>query len=143
MANAPPTANTVESSADAAPAIAVSPSEAIVSSAPQLDRSLGELRSARRLEKLTASIESFLLSQIGRIQKSLQQCKEAVDQNQVVQRILADFDRQKEAWELERHTEIQRLFAASEKLVQGWKQLEDERQAWLADRQPGGSPRKP
>lgn len=102
-----------------------------------VERSLAELRSGRRLEKVAASIESFLLSQIARLEKSLAECEAAVGQNQVVQRILTDFERQKEAWERERQAEIKRLFEASEKLARGWKQLEDERQKWIADRPPG------
>jgi hypothetical protein len=77
------------------------------------------------------------LSQVTRLEKSLDQCKAAVDQNQVVQRILSDFERQKETWERDRQAELKRLFEASEKLARGWKQLEDERQNWLAERPPG------
>ena len=104
---------------------------------PALEHSLAELRSGRRLDKVTYSVESFLLSQVTRLEKSLEQCKAAVDQNQIVQRILADHERHKEVWERERQAEIQRLFEASEKLARGWKQLEEERQNWIADRPPG------
>ncbi len=104
---------------------------------PVFERSLGELRSGRRLEKITSSIESFLLSQVSRLEKSLTQCQAAVEQNQVVQRIRSEFERQREAWELERQAEIRRLYEASEKLARGWKQLEEERQNWIADRPPG------
>ena len=102
-----------------------------------LDRSLVELRSGRRLEKITASIESFLLNQVARLNKSLDKCKQAVDQNEILQRIMADFERQKESWEKERQAEINRLIEAGDNLIQGWKQLEQERQAFLAVRGPG------
>lgn len=119
------------------PSIAPPSSGPVFNSTALVERSLAELRSGRRLEKVAASIESFLLSQVARVEKSLAECEAAVGQNQVVQRILADFERQKEVWERERQAEIKRLFDASEKLARGWKQLEDERQKWIADRPPG------
>lgn len=102
-----------------------------------LDRSLTELSSGRRLEKITSSIEGFLLNQIARLNKSLDKCKQAVDQDKIVQRIMSDFERQKLVWEKERQTEIKRLVEAGDNLILGWKQLEQERQAFLSERGPG------
>ena len=104
-----------------------------------LDRSLAELSSGRRLEKITASIEGFLLNQVARLNKSLDKCKQAVDQDKIVQRIMSDFERQKQEWEKERQVEIKRLVEAGDNLIQGWKQLEQERQAFLAERGPGAA----
>ncbi len=97
-----------------------------------LVRSLAELRSGRRLEKVTASIESFLFSQVLRLNESLDQCKLAVDENEIVQRVMANFEQQKADWENDRQAEIRRLSEASEKLIASWEQLENERQAWQA-----------
>ena len=97
-----------------------------------LDRTLGELKSGRRLEKVIASIESFLFNQVTRIEESLAICQAAVKENEIVQRIILDHETQKEIWEKDRQAEIQRLFEASEKLARGWKQLEEEKQNWLA-----------
>jgi len=99
-----------------------------------VDRSLVELRSGRRLEKATISIESFLLNHVARLNKALDHCQLAVDQNKILQRVMADFQRQKAQWEIERQTELRRLFEASEKLAAGWKNLEAERQNLMAER---------
>jgi hypothetical protein len=98
-----------------------------------LDRSLVELRSGRRLEKVIISVESFLLNHVARVKKSLDQCQLTVDQNRILQRVMADFQRQKAEWEIDRQAEIRRLFEASEKLAAGWRRLEAERQAWSAE----------
>lgn len=107
----------------------VSPSGPSVSGAspPGVDRLLVELRAGRRLEKVVSSIESFLLSQVARLNQSLEKCQQALDQHQIVQRLVADFEVEKQQWELERQTEIERLVAAGEDLMKGWEELERER----------------
>lgn len=95
-----------------------------------LERTLTEIRSGRRLEKIVSSIESFLLSQITRLDTALGECSRVVENDTIVQRILADFELQKKAWEVSRQAEILRLSAAGEELIRGWEQLEDERRKW-------------
>ncbi len=104
----------------------------LTESMQSLDRSLAELRTGRRLEQVAAGIETFLLSQITRIEASLEQCQASIGQNQIVQRVLADFEKQKIEWEEQRQLESKRLFEAGEKLIRGWEQLESDRQEWLA-----------
>ncbi len=99
-----------------------------------LDQSLIQLQTGRRLEQVSASIESFLLSQVARIEEALEKCQLAVNQNQIVQRILADFEKQKLDWERQREAEADRLYQAGEKLIEGWRQLETERRDWMAKR---------
>lgn len=99
-----------------------------------IDQSLTELRTGRRLEQVTTRIGSFLQSQIARIEESLAECEKSVNQNQIVQRIIADFEQQKADWESQRDAESKRLYEAGERLIAGWQQLEDERQKWMATR---------
>ena len=94
------------------------------------ESSLGELRVGRRLQQVTSSIGSFLDSQLAKLEKALVQCKNAELQNEVLQRIIAEFEQQKIDWEQTRVAEEKRLFAAGEKLIEGWKQLEQERANW-------------
>jgi hypothetical protein len=102
--------------------------------ARSLDQSLIQLQTGRRLEQVSASIESFLLSQVARIEEALGKCQLAVNQNQIVQRILADFEKQKLDWERQREAEADRLYQAGEKLIEGWRQLEAERREWMSKR---------
>ena len=99
-----------------------------------LDRTLVEIRSGRRLEKIANSIESFLHSQVTRLETALQQCQQAEHNDKIVQNILAEFELEKETWEEQRQAEIRRLDIASEQLSLGWQQLEDERRSWLDER---------
>ena len=99
-----------------------------------LDRTLVEIRSGRRLEKIANSIESFLHSQVTRLETALQQCQQAEHNDKIVQNILAEFELEKETWEEQRQAEIRRLDIASEQLSLGWQQLEDERLSWLDER---------
>lgn len=103
-----------------------------------LDRTLTEIRSGRRLEKVVSCIESFLYSQISRLEKGLAECGKAVDNDEIVKKILADFELEKQAWEAERQLETLRLKEAGEKLIHGWEQLENERRNWLDQRDERG-----
>lgn len=103
-----------------------------------LDHTLTEIRSGRRLEKVVSCVENFLQSQISRLEKEMAKCEEAVDNDKIVQKILADFELEKQAWDAERQTETRRLKDAGEKLIQGWEQLENERRNWLDQRDDRG-----
>ena len=92
-----------------------------------LDRTLTEIRSGRRLEKIVDSIENFLNSQITRLEKAMAECNASIENDRIVQRILSEFEVEKAAWEESRQAEILRLQAAGEELVKGWEKLEDER----------------
>ena len=99
-----------------------------------LDQKLTEIRSGRRLEKISASVESFLNSQVSRLETVLDEIQRAEENDKIVQRILADFEEEKLAWEERRQAETLRLQKASEKLINGWQQLEDERRKWVDER---------
>ena len=103
--------------------------------APSLDRTLNEIRSGRRLEKIAASIECFLHSQIVRLDKAIDECNRSVENDKIVQRIFADFEIEKQTWEEKRQDEILRLSAAGDELIRGWEKLEAERQKWLEQRE--------
>ena len=99
-----------------------------------LDRKLTEIRSGRRLEKIAASVEHFLNSQVSRLESTLDEIQRAEENDKIVQKILADFEEEKLSWEKRRQAEIARLNDASEKLIKGWQQLEEERRTWLERR---------
>jgi hypothetical protein len=105
-----------------------------------LDRTLTEIRSGRRLQKIVSSIESFLLSQVTRLNNALEECNQAVENDKIVQRILAEFEKEKQAWEANRQAEILRLHEAGEELIRGWDQLDEERRKW-SDERSKGSPK--
>ncbi len=98
-----------------------------VSFPSSLDRTLTEIRSGRRLEKVVASIEGFLNSQVARLDQAIAECNQSIENDRIVQKILADFEIEKAAWENSRQAEILRLQAAGEELIRGWEKLEDER----------------
>ena len=98
-----------------------------------LDNSLGELRVARHLEAIATSIETFLCSQVDKIDSSLTQCQEAFTQHRLLQERIIEFENQKAAWDESQRVETQRLFEIGEKLIAGWEQLEKERQDLLGE----------
>lgn len=98
------------------------------------DRTLVEIRATRRLENVASSIERFLLGQFTRLEEALSECQAAEGHDQIVQRMITDFDAQKCVWEAQRQEEIEQLRVAYEKLMDGWKQLEDEKREWEAQR---------
>ena len=92
-----------------------------------LDRSLTKSRSARRLESVVSSVESFLNGQVERLEQAIQQCNQAVDNDRIVQSIMADFELRKQEWESQRASELARLELAGNELAKAWEQLETER----------------
>lgn len=122
-------------SGDIDPPVDVAPSHAIPRDEDlALDRTLSEIRSGRRLEKLVASIQGFLNGQVARLEKGLDECQEAVDNDRIMRTVLASFETQKRVWQEKCDAESKRLQLASEKLAEGWKELEDERRKLLDER---------
>ncbi len=99
-----------------------------------LDNTLKDIRSGRRLNRIASSISSFLLHQMDRLEAELDRCQKAADNDQVVQRMLTAFEKEKLEWEAARAAEIERLNDATEKLASGWEKLESEKQQWLESR---------
>ena len=100
----------------------------------QLDQTLSEIRSGRRLEKLIASIQGFLNGQVARLEKALDECQAAVDNDQIMRTVLASFETEKRQWQEKCAAESNRLKAEGQKLTAGWKELEDERRKLLDER---------
>ena len=73
------------------------------------------------------------MGQFSRLEKALAECEKAADHDRVVQQMLSDFDEQKLVWESQREQEAEQLRLAYEKLMNGWKQLEDEKRKWLEE----------
>jgi hypothetical protein len=99
-----------------------------------LDRTLSEIRSGRRLEKLIASIQGFLNGQVARLEKALDECQAAVDNDRIMRTVLANFETEKKVWQERCDAEANRLKLVGEKLAEGWKELEDERRKLLDER---------
>ena len=95
--------------------------------ATAIDSSLDELRVSRRLQNVTVSIESFLHNQVQRLETALQQCEKVEQQNEMLKRMFAEFEKTKRDWEKMRLQEEQRLYEAGQKLVFQWEQLETEK----------------
>ncbi len=96
-----------------------------------LDRTLLAIRSGRDLEKVCASVESFLVSQLARLEDAINQCQMAKENDRIVKQVLGEFESKKRDWENQRAAEISRLTQASDRLAKGWAQLENERRQWL------------
>ena len=92
------------------------------------DNALGELRAVRNLEAVASSIDTFLSGQIEKIEASLRKCQEAFTQHRLLQERIIEFENRKDAWDAAQKLESQRLFEIGEKLIEGWDQLEKERQ---------------
>lgn len=99
---------------------------------------LGELRATRRLEQVASGIERFLRGQFSRLEKAITECERAAEHDQIVQRMLVEFDQQKKEWKHQCEEETARLKLAYEKLMEGWKQLEDERRNLMNERETAG-----
>ena len=100
----------------------------------QLDQTLSEIRSGRRLEKLVASIQGFLNGQVARLDKALDECQAAVDNDRIMRTVLASFETEQKQWQEKCEAESKRLKAEGQKLAEGWKELEDERRRLLDER---------
>ena len=64
----------------------------------------------------------------------MEECRLAENNDQILQKIRKDFEQEKLEWEETRNSESLRLIEASDKLIEGWKALEDERRSWLDER---------
>lgn len=100
----------------------------------QKANAMHKARGARRLDRIASSISSFLMNQVERLERELDRCQKAVDNEKIVQQLMADFELQKHEWEAIRQTEIERLNEAGDKLAAGWEKLEIERREWLENR---------
>jgi hypothetical protein len=98
------------------------------------DQSLTAIQFARRLQKITASIENFFQCQVERLKSTLTTCQKDIDRAHEIQQMLAGFALQKQCWEIERAAEVARLDGACAQLMEGWKQLEDARRQLLIEK---------
>ncbi len=96
--------------------------------------SLDVIQISRRLQSLSSSIESFLCSQMEKLMLALEQCQRTDDEFQEMRQVFSDLNLQRIAWERKKNSELNRLNLASEKLVEGWRQLENERRRWIEQR---------
>jgi hypothetical protein len=95
------------------------------------DQVLADIRSGRRLEKIVASIRNFLEIQVSRVEETIEQCEAAVENDIRIQERLAEFEKEKRAWDETRKLEIARLSAAGDELSKAWEKLESDRRQFL------------
>ena len=97
------------------------------------DQTLAAIQFARRLQRITASIENFFQCQINRLENAMATCNKNVAKADEIQETLASLVLQKQSWEKERQAETARLDRACAQLTEAWKQLEDARRQWLTE----------
>lgn len=79
----------------------------------------------RRLRAVTRQIEVFFDLQMRKLTEAAEQLNELNSENELVLKLAADLERQKQLWEQEKNHESQRLVDAGEKLALAWQELED------------------
>ena len=85
------------------------------------------------IEHVIHEIEQFFVAQLSRLNDDVRQCQQAKKEGEVVQRLMVELEEQKQIWETERESELQRLRLASEKLSSGWDELETQRREALIE----------
>ena len=99
------------------------------------DKTLDEARSGRRLTKIVNSIQSYLNNEISKLETAIEKCQQAADNDRVLQHLRMELENERQSWEADRDAEAKRLHDASEKLIQAWQQLEEERRRWMDERE--------
>ena len=108
-------------------------------SSQPLSSSMDAIQISRRLQKIANSIEGFLFSQLSQITNAIESCQQSTQQSRTADQVLSELDAKQKAWESEKEAEMRRLDLACEKLVEGWRDLENERRKWLVERSTGQS----
>jgi hypothetical protein len=91
----------------------------------------------QRLRDITARIETFLLRQMERLERTLEQWPAAPSVgSESLQRMMEDFEYCKKTWEVERTRELERIQQDSARLADCWLKLEAEQRRALSERQP-------
>lgn len=95
------------------------------------DHLLADIRSGRRLERVVDNIKQFLDMQVDKVEHTLGQCEATIEKDRMLQKRLAEFEKEKHQWSQTRMFEIERLSAAGDELAKAWAQLENERRQFL------------
>ena len=91
-------------------------------------------RVAERLSQMAEQMQMFLTKQVDRLEKEIGAAPGGKPDFVEYQRLVEEFQEVRQAWELERDAEKDRLVMESERLVEAWKKLEAEQRETLKQR---------
>ncbi|MBJ42797.1 MAG: hypothetical protein CMJ80_05865 [Planctomycetaceae bacterium] len=89
---------------------------------------------AERLSQMAEQMQMFLTKQVDRLEKEIGAAPGGKPDFVEYQRLVEEFQEVRQAWELERDAEKDRLVMESERLVEAWKKLEAEQRETLKQR---------
>jgi hypothetical protein len=90
---------------------------------------------AEKLRNVAEQVEAFLMRQIDRLQRELEQAETLGDRYEI-ERMTEEFQQMREKWDSERQQERNRLLEDSQRLVEAWQRLEAEQRELLKYRLP-------
>jgi hypothetical protein len=90
---------------------------------------------AEKLRNVAEQVEAFLMRQIDRLQRELEQAETLGDRYEL-ERMTEEFQQMREKWDSERQQERNRLLEDSQRLVEAWQRLEAEQRELLKYRLP-------
>jgi hypothetical protein len=92
-------------------------------------------QNAEKLRNVAQQVESFLVRQIDRLQRELEEAESLGDREEL-ERMAEEFRQMQQKWDLERQQERSRLQEDSERLAEAWQRLEAEQREVLKYRVP-------
>ncbi len=97
---------------------------------------------ARRLRAVTVHIDSFLTGQLQRLSDAMHVYTQVKTEAETVRRLYADLETERQQWQMQRESELERLQQASENLIDAWERL-DAQQRQLMIEQRRSDPSRP
>jgi hypothetical protein len=85
---------------------------------------------AEKLRNVAQEVESFLMRQIDRLQRELEQAETWGDRHEL-ERLTDEFEQMRQKWDSERQLERSRLQEDSQRLAEAWQKLEAEQRDML------------
>jgi hypothetical protein len=87
-------------------------------------------QNAEKLRNVAQQVESFLIRQIDRLQRELEDAESLTDRDEL-ERMTEEFRQMQQKWDVERQEERNRLQEDSERLAEAWQRLEAEQREVL------------
>lgn len=87
-------------------------------------------QNAEKLRHVAQQVESFLIRQIDRLQRELEEAESLTDRDEL-ERMTEEFRQMQQKWDAERQEERNRLQEDSERLAEAWQRLEAEQREVL------------
>ena len=88
-----------------------------------------------KLSAIADDMESFLIQQTGRLEAQLAIVEDASAAQAGLERLVEEFEHQREEWELQRQAEQSRLQQEGAALGEAWDRLEQEQRQLFAERE--------